>query len=328
MRNKILYTLLTSAIFTACVEDFDIVMDNNNDYVCIDAIITNADTIQGVYIRKTAKVDGNAKNTTHEFISTARITLTDNSTGQEYLYNSPGKEYKRGDTTGREDIPGIYWEDYRETIFGKDAYVLTGFKPEPGRSYTMNIEVNGKRYTSTQYLHKDPLVEGITFRPYKASESGLVSDEYDAYNPTLHIGDSEPDMDNYYIFIGNVYAWDRELTRTGNTSYQIPITPISEQDFKPGINAIDVNETMGIEAHSKGSGIEYGQGYTYSLWSVSKENYKYLCAIKDHMTTDGGVYTPYLDTPPTNFSGEHVMGQFMAINETHYKGVVTYRNID
>lgn len=328
MKHNLLYTILTSVIFTACVEDFDIVMDNNNDYVCIDAIITTADSVQGVYIRKTAFVDKSTRNTTYDIISDAKITLTDNTTGQEYQYEQPGEN--RTMLVGIQ-IPGAPEGEYYYTtryVFDKDAYVLMGFTPIPGRSYTMNIEHDGKVYSSTQYVHKDPLVEGITFRPYSASESGRVEDEYEAFNPTLHIGDSEPDKDNYYIFIGNIYAWDRFLTRNGETRYQIPITPISEQDFKSGVNAVEINETMGATAHGKGTGISYGEMYEYSLWSVSRENYKYLCSIKDHMTTDGGVYTPYLDTPITNFSGKHVMGQFMAVNETKYEGYVTYRNIE
>lgn len=308
------------AILTSCISEYDIKIDSDNDYVTIDAIISTNDTIQYVYIRKPYVASPDIRETNEYDIGTycypnianASVILIDNTTAHkyEYLYY--------------ESIDADYYSG-TEYIFTE--YYLPNFTPEVNHSYTLTVTIGKETYSSTQVIHNNPIVEGLLFRAYNSGGYDYMGNDYIGYRPILFYRDCEFKRNNYYLFIDNEYGF-APIERLGNFLRYVPISPLSDEGMKSEVDGYLL--PMGMGAYEKGPGNElnFGSFYHYEIWTVSEENYKFFKSMEAQLTTDGGVYTPCHSSPPTNFSGYHVTGQFIAANVLKLDGMVSDENFE
>lgn len=300
---SIVPVLAMSVIVVSCIEEYDLSIQGEvADYVCIDAILSTNDSVQTVYVRHLHDFDVSTRwvstsinivNVTDPSIPNAKIRLTDNDTKEIYIYEEV-RTYDR-------NKPDLYFYHYE----------LNNFKPIVNHTYTIDIEVCGKNFTSTQTVHRAPIIDTIMARPYWDSE---YLDK--AKRPIVHLTDTEPDSVNYCIFIEDrSVSHIRGLHRYDCAIHNLPYSLFSDEGSKLQRYIINLPHGMGNYEYDK-----YTSGITSTeVWSLSEENYVFFREMQKQMETDGGIYTPYSRTPPTNFEGENVLGQFIATDVYRYE---------
>lgn len=156
--------------FMGCVEKFDIEYEEYSDIVVIDAMVTDCDGIQTVYIRREKE-----------------------SLGYRYEpYYPPFEE----SSVHVEDDNG--WSaDFEDQDRGRE-FVLKGHKFEPGRTYTITVCVGNREFKATEKMVPLPDIEGLRFYAKGTKDGGI------AYHPILYFKDNQPYVDNYYLFYKDI----------------------------------------------------------------------------------------------------------------------------
>lgn len=279
--------------FCSCLDECDLYLTSDQGYISIDVMISTADTVQYAYVRRsydstvhpdTARLYGwNTKNLLYFPYVDCVVTLKDIDINAEYVFEEM---------------------DYHSS----HVYCLNNFTPVVGHTYMVNVEVEGKSYQSTQTIRKGPIIDKFGFKPYS------TSDENDLYRPIVYITDPCPEETDYYLFVNDL--GHNCFVRTGIESYYMPISLLTDEGMDDMKGGIELSLGMGAYENEKGTGI--GSSFSFEVMSISKQNYDFFTEMEKQITTDGGVYTPSPVSPPTNFSGEKVMGQFIATDSKVY----------
>ncbi|MDO4462871.1 MAG: hypothetical protein Q4C30_10355 [Bacteroidia bacterium] len=199
------------------------------------------------------------------------------------------------------------------------CYRLPNFTPLVGRTYTAKVIYEGNEYMSTQTVHQAPIVEKVTFKPYST-----IDESRGLFRPFLYISDPNPSMPNYYLFVNDLSRY--YFSRDGYESHYMPLSLLTDYGMNNIYGGVEMSLGMGCVDSQKGTGV--GSEFDFEVMSISKENYDFFVEMEKQITTDGGVYTPCPVTPPTNFSGERVMGQFIATDAKNYHFKATDDNIE
>lgn len=288
--NKIakLTAILVGGLATSCVEEYDLKINNEQEYYVIDAIINDVDTVHVVNVYR----NGDLCDTWEPAIEDITVKIEDqNGWNAEYENTKNGREF---------------------TLYGQPF--------EAGNTYTLTVKIGKQTFRATEYMCPLPVIDSLTFY----SHSTL--DEAEVFSPIVYMHDSQPDRDNYYIFTDqyhlgeNRYHWSH--------SHFLYIDYLSDKGMKEEMSGIRISIGMGAYDGQKGAGVHLWERYYYEILTVSKENYEFFKAMSNQLSSDGGIYRPFPITPRTNFEGNgKVLGQFMACSKHIFEGILTIDDI-
>lgn len=285
MRKISLYAAAAAlgCIATGCVDECDVMQAGKTDMIVIDAMVTDHAEIQTVYIRK--------------------------SSDTYFLNGHYGEEPDpiKDVTVNIKDDAG--WEGWFEDEEGNGRkFCLSGHKFEPGRTYTITVNVGDRTFTSTERMVPSPKINGLKFFKHDTKDDHL-------WSPILYFEDNQPDEINYYLFSDG-------LSRNWHIMHYLYAMRLSDEGLRENLDGVQISLGMGASP-SETSGVSFGSRFYYELWTISKRNYDFYGAVEAHLTSDGGVYSPTPTTPVTNFSGRNVQGQFIAASCTVFNGTMT-----
>ncbi|MCF0191099.1 MAG: DUF4249 family protein [Marinilabiliaceae bacterium] len=163
---RLLYIILYLLLCVSCVEKFDIEIDGHADLIVIDAMITDYDSVQYVYIRREKESLGYRYEPYYPPFDESSVYIEDDKGWRA--------EFKNQDR-GRE-------------------FALTGHRFEPGRTYTITVSVDDREFKATEKMIPLPDIDGLKFYAKDTKEDDVV------YQPILYFKDNQPDVDNYYLF--------------------------------------------------------------------------------------------------------------------------------
>lgn len=284
------FSVLTAVLgLCGCVDEYAITMDGQQDLITIDAMVTDTDTVQWVYILK--------------------------SGDDFYLRDNYGKKPEPLEDVSVTVSDDNGWEANFEDSNGWGRYFsLSGHQFEVGRTYTMTVRVGDRVFSATERMVPSPKINGLRFYNHETKDSHL-------WSPILYFEDNQPDEDNYYLFTSN------NTSRTDGSQHFLYAMPLTDVGLRGDMNGIRISLGMGADEDDV-SGLSYGERYYYYLYTISKRNYDYFCDIEKHLTSDGGIYRPTPASPVSNFSGANVQGQFIAASLTKFVGRVSVDNIE
>ena len=279
---------------TGCVDDFDIIIKDRHELIVIDAIVTDLDSVQTVYIRRECE-----------------------QLWQSNVHNNypPIKDV----TVHIEDDEG--WNaDFEDTSSDRNltkgrVFSLSGHQFEPGRTYTITVRVADREFKATETMVPPPDIDGIKFY------SKQSKDDDTEWRPILYFSDNQPNTDNYYLFSESL-SW----IRGGSQSRYVALQRLSDAGFRENLDGVVLDLGWGAEWYMS-SLLSFGDPYNYTLLTISKSNYDYYGVMEDQINNDGGIYKPTPTSPPTNFSGKNVQGQFIAASRVNFIGRVFIDNI-
>ncbi|MBP5364306.1 MAG: DUF4249 family protein [Bacteroidales bacterium] len=192
------------------------------------------------------------------------------------------------------------------------TYYHDGCDFKRGHTYTLTVEAEGRTFTATQTINPVPKVDKVKFFTHDSPEGPLLS-------PSLYFNDVRPDRTDYYVFT-DIFQHHRVRA---SAYFYVFLAPFSDENQSTSVNGLHMSLGMGATQNQKGDGYSAGNYYYYELFSISADNYDYYKTMEKQLTSDGGVYRPNPSTPLTNFSGEHVQGQFVAASKTFMYGQIS-----
>lgn len=287
--SRIIAIAMMSAIcMVSCVDEFEISVEGVSDYIVIDAVVTDCDTVQRVFIRRDRDIIIDPyQNQGTDTIKNVTVRIAD-----DLGWNAVYSDVSNG--LGRK-------------------FELKGHQFETGRTYTMTVSVGDRLFEATETMPPLPIIDRLDFysRPSKDND-GLL------WSPILYFRDNQPEVDNYYLFVHQL----RYIREWAGFRYLF-IQALTDVGLKGDMEGVKISLGFG-EGSENIEGTELGDPYHYEFYSISKRNYDYFEVIKDQLTSDGGVYQPSPTTPTTNFSGKFVQGQFMAASMYKFSGRILY----
>ncbi|MEO8822413.1 MAG: DUF4249 domain-containing protein [Ginsengibacter sp.] len=173
-----------------------------------------------------------------------------------------------------------------DTLFEKEPghYFTRGLKGKPGESYTLNISVDGKIYTSTSVMPKPVQLDSLTFL------SGRNSAIYPVANFQDPLGE-----DNYYQFTEFVNGKILNNGR-GNSVFD---------------DRLSDGRYISTILYDDSSYIKPGVTLTVQMNCIDKQVFNYLNELLQISGGGGGFSSPAPANPESNISGG-VMGYFSA----------------
>ncbi|MDO4462807.1 MAG: hypothetical protein Q4C30_10025 [Bacteroidia bacterium] len=310
--QKVLLLAVAVSSLSSCLDECDIYLPTDSGYLSIDIMISTNISTQYAYVRRTYdntitpdtidKYDWNYRNDLYFKPVDCEVILIDEETKKEYKYE-------------------------RKVTYTRPLsvrYELDNFLPIVGRTYTAKVICDGKVYQSTQTLRKAPTVDKVMFKPYQT-----LDEKEGRYRPFLFLSDPTPEEIDYCLFYQRGYHEDidsySEFPRCNYETYSVPMTLYSDDGMKDIDGGIEFSLGIGAYENDKFTGVGYT--FDFEVLSMSEENFEFFKEYEKQITTDGGVYTPCPVSPPTNFSGERVMGQFIATDLKIYRFEATKDNI-
>ncbi|MCQ2229309.1 MAG: DUF4249 domain-containing protein [Bacteroidales bacterium] len=277
-------------MLTSCVEKFDIDINGHSELFVIDAMVTDFDSVQTVYIRRERESLDYYDRIKYPPIENATVHIEDND-GWSAYFEDDSEEHDMSEGH-------CFW--------------LKGHKFESGRTYTITVRVGDREFKATETMVPLPNVDGLKFYA-KDTKDGEIS-----YNPIIYFRDNQPNVDNYYLFTeGGAVA-----LRNGSQCRYVPIQRLSDKGFRDDLDGIVFELGLGAEWFMA-TNIYIGGNYYYSIMTISKTNYDYFGVMADQINSDGGIYKPTPTSPVTNFSGKDVQGQFIAASGIEFYDYIT-----
>jgi len=188
-------------------------------------------------------------------------------------FNNEIPEVATGATVSITDGTQIF--ELNETEPGR-YFTAENVKGEAGKTYTLNIEYDGKKYEATSILEAAPpidLLETIE------EEDEDEDDEYNEYTILLHTTEPEGKGDHYYWKSYPADIGD-DLTRT--------FWEVAEDEFVDG-NLIGGAEILYVEARP-------GETFVFEQYRITEGAFDFFIAIQNETIYKGGLF----DTPSAN----------------------------
>ncbi len=267
-------------------------IQGQSEIIAIDAVVTDLDTVQTVYIRR------------------ERETL-------DYHDHYPSI---KDVTVHIEDDNGWSgeFEDSSEDFIQNEGRVFTlqGHQFEPGRTYTITVHVGDRVFKATETMIPLPDIRGLKFYSKETKDNDGCR-----YQPIIYFKDNQPDVDNYYLFSRRF-----DVIRSEEATRYAPLQRLSDVGFRDNLDGIALSVGYGAEPQFTYD-LQIDSYYYFTFMTISKSNYNYYGVMEDNINNDGGVYKPTPTSPVTNFIGENVQGQFIAASRLNIHGQVTLDNI-
>ncbi|MEO6894768.1 MAG: DUF4249 domain-containing protein [Ginsengibacter sp.] len=164
------------------------------------------------------------------------------------------------------------------------SYFTSGIKGKPGESYTLNVSVDGKVFSSTSVMPKPVQLDSLTF----------LSGRNNAIYPVANFQDPI-NVDNYYQFIEFVNGMTLNNGR-GNSVFD---DRLSDGRYITSI------------LYDDSSYIKSGVTLTVQMNCIDKKVFTYLNELLQISGSGGGFSSPTPANPESNISGG-VLGYFSA----------------
>lgn len=165
-QTKLLLTIVYSLLCVCCVDKMDIEIDGHSNLIVIDAVVTDFDSVQTVYIRREKESLGYRYEPYYPAFENTSVHIEDdNGWNADFIDKDRGREF-----------------------------TLSGHKFEAGRTYTITVSVGDRVFKATEKMVPLPDIEGLKFYAKATKDDDL------AYHPILYFKDNQPDIDNYYLF--------------------------------------------------------------------------------------------------------------------------------
>ncbi|MCQ2202983.1 MAG: DUF4249 domain-containing protein [Bacteroidales bacterium] len=280
---------------SSCVEEFDIKVDGQPELIVIDAVVTDIDSVQTVYIRRDREV------------------LLQSHVFNKYPPIKDVTVHIEDDNGWSGDFEDVS-ENWEEIDEGR-VFQLEGHQFEPGRTYTITVHVGDRVFKATETMIPLPDIKGLRFYSKNTKDDGS------RYQPMIYFTDNQPDVENYYLFSRRF-----DVIRCESESRYIPLQRLSDVGFRGDLDGIALSVGYGAEEYFTYD-LELESCYYFDFMTISKSNYNYYGVMEDNINNDGGVYKPSPTSPLTNFSGDNVQGQFIAASRIGLQGKVTLDNI-
>lgn len=242
IKKNFLASILGFTVLTfSCTEKIDIELDSTYERIVIEGYLTDEYKPHQVKITKSADYFSNKP--------------ADPITGADVVISDGTLNFNLTETE-----PGIYQTD---PIIGM-----------PGKTYSLDINIDGTTYTASSYMYSCPPIDSIGFRKHRE----------DSEFTAIGIYAQEPgDEINHYAW--KAYRNDTLVTDTLREVY------FSDDVFINGsyINGVDVQF---IEAG-------FNDTITLEMLSITKDYYDYILKVMLETDWNGGPF----DGPPANFYG-------------------------
>lgn len=168
--SLLLLLVCLASSLVGCVEKFDIISGGSSDIIVIDAVVTDADSVQFVYLRHEGE---DLEHSIRQPFDDAHVHIADD----------------KG------------WSaDFVDVDMGRE-FQLKGHQFEPGTTYTMTVTVGDRTFVAVETMVALPNIKGLKFYSRQSKEET-------EWCPILYFEDNQPDEDNYYFF-SKYFNYDR-----------------------------------------------------------------------------------------------------------------------
>lgn len=303
MRRYYIYIIF---IFLGCQDPIELDFQSTDEYLVIDGFITDENGPHLINISKT-KPFTNDEIVIFEKVQNASVTISDNLGNENNLV---------------ELTPGVY-------------QTLGSFSGQVGRSYTLNVELNGSTYRSSpQLIPAKSSFDSVYFRQ---SERETINDDGVVLkSPTVE-------------FLSDVTYGSSEsfaaVTWEGTYQYKtvLTVTPydcyIDEQNR--GFSSIFTNKEISVTASDEITvgellfDAKFKSAYSLNaiLYSMDEEAYNFHFQIDQQRTSTGSVFDPqpfqiFGNIQNVTNASEVVLGYFGAYAKEERRVFVYPSNID
>ena len=152
--KHLVYSILTVTLLTlsSCVENLDIKIDGQQELIVIDAMVTDLDTVQTVYIRRDREV------------------LLQSHVFNKYPPIKDVTVHIEDDNGWSGDFEDVS-ENWEEIDEGR-VFQLEGHQFEPGRTYTITVHVGDRVFKATETMIPLPDIKGLRFYSKNTKDDG------------------------------------------------------------------------------------------------------------------------------------------------------------
>ncbi|MDQ0782454.1 DUF4249 domain-containing protein [Chryseobacterium sp. W4I1] len=260
MKN-IIFIILSLFAVTSCEKEIDLDLEDQSGKIVIEGNITNK---PGPYIVRITKSVAFTQNNQYPAVVGAQVVISDNTGQTETLQ-----------------------------YIGDGNYRTSAFNGATGRTYTLNIQAEGKQYTAQSTMPEAVHLDGLTQDSF--SFGGEIT------YALLPVFTDPPALGNRYLFNFTVNSLTKKTfdvfsdnVNNGMVNQRPIFLPNEEDDNDPTKHKVIVGDTIHMEMQSIDNNI-----FTY---------YSALLQIIDGGGPGGGV-TP--SNPPSNISNG-ALGYFSA----------------
>jgi len=296
MKYLTLSIILLSIV--SCVQEYNINIDSSSSKLVVEGLIT--DKPNASYVRLTysapellSTYDNGTNSSKIKKENNALVIVSDDQGRRDTLKPAP-KYISSANPTDT--------NQYENSYFQQGYYYLTHLQPKPEHSYFLEIQLNGKNYTSKCFMPSLPKVDTLTF----THSDGIGKGQY--YIPKISFINTTGKV-GYYLFGSTLNiqgVWD--------------ITVLSSELIGDKVDGLDA---------FKGQANYYWQNaYPTSAWwydtqmqSLTKEAYEYYQTLIKNYLNDGGTYRPAPAMPQSNVDNGAI-GFFRASSTWSFHGII------
>jgi hypothetical protein len=294
--RKIFALSLLVALFSGCIEDYDLKRNEIEPRLVVEGLITNK---QGpYYIRLTESNTGSFEPDsayTPAPVKNAKLIISDNVNQSDTLVPVDFDIHDYNNV-----INTIFLTDPTSFTYDRGFYKTQHLIGIPGRTYSLKVLYLGKEYQASAFMPPVPDIDSIGF-----VKKVMEKDNAEYFVPLLYF--SEPQgIKNYYLIQLN----DEVSSRTFSASTLWQFSILSDEFLQPYVNGLNISQ--GETPRS----IEYpiymeGDSVYVALSSLTQNAYEFYKSLLQQFKNDGGAYQPSPGSPPTNMSNG-ALGYFRA----------------
>ena len=219
----------------------------------------------------------------------------------------------------------------------KGEFRLQKIKPSAGRTYTLEVLYNNKKYIAQSNLQKVNEIDSIIINHINFNGSGIATPPSAGYQPIIYV--KQTNAPNYYLFkqvkdaipdlaVGSFFDFDwlTNVLKTENNNYGVldgynintaggkssNYNYLNEGVYKFDIllNHFDNYKVDIFYLYDKIKLVDKYEKKEIQLFatlqiyfgSIDEKGYNYINALNKLFKSDGGNYSPTPNTPQSNFS--------------------------
>jgi hypothetical protein len=273
MKN-ILVLVLLSVVFFSCDEPYQLDAEQGKSYVVIEGQVTNVDGFQYVKVTRTADFYASGKTPR---ITDAAVVVTDDTGNVFPFTHNPGN---------KADSAGYYLPE-------------TAFVGQIGRTYTLNVTVDGVLYEAKDQLFRVTPIDSLSYRVNEEEKED--PEDYGKFYEVLIYAKEPQDTKDYYLF---------KFYRNDSLIY----------DSDTDIYFAD-DETLGENIDGVPSPMYFAPGdkARCEIYSISREAFVFYSDLQGLLNNDGGLFSQPPANSRTNISNG-ALGFFQA-SAIHFNGI-------
>lgn len=239
MKNITLYLLFLTASMSACMEVIDLKHENSDPVLIVDGYITDQAGPYQVKLSTTVNFDAKQNS---RVVENAIVTISDDLGEEEVLRHT-----------------------------SKGVYKTTTLQGRVGRTYTLNIDYEGKNYKAQSTL--------LAVKPIDLSYQKKEEDLY-----AVSIAGNSPDVNNI-----NYYRW--KIYKNGIAYSNIEDILVSDDEY--------IEKSFKFEFDYE---FEANDVVKIEMLSLNKSAYDYYTGFLEVLQSDGGLFSPPPVNAPSNIS--------------------------